>query len=72
MKRPDVLEDVAITLAGDDGCCELRDDGRCCMTGRATEVFATIERRCGLSLADFEQMAVDLDASQTRHDEPKK
>lgn len=59
MDQPDdLLQVVAQTLAGEDGCCCLWDiDGRCCMTGNARRVFDMIEQRTGLSLRWFENVA---------------
>ena len=52
MEQPDdLLQAVAKTLAGEDGCCCLwKTDGRCCMTDRAREVFIVIGERTGLTL----------------------
>lgn len=50
MDQPDdLLQAVAQTLAGENGCCCLWDDnGRCCMTDLAREVFKMISLRTGL------------------------
>lgn len=59
MEHPDdLLQAVAQTLAGEDGCCCLWDiDGRCCMTGKARRAFDVIEQRTGLFLRWFENVA---------------
>lgn len=66
MNRPnDVLEDVALSIAGEDGCCDVREtDGRCCMTDRARAALAVIEARCGLTLSDLERRAAERDAGK--------
>jgi hypothetical protein len=47
----DLLQLVAISLAGEGGCCgDLDDDGRCCMTGNAQDIFDTIEAQTGVTL----------------------
>lgn len=52
-----ILQAVAIALAG-DCCCQIYDDdGSCCMTDKAKEVFAAMEAAGGPSLADCEAFA---------------
>lgn len=50
MDQPDdLLQAVAQTLAGENGCCCLWEtDGRCCMTEQAKQVFEVIGHRTGL------------------------
>ena len=50
MTQPDdLLQAVAETLAGENGCCCMWDhNGRCCMTDQAREVFKVIGERTGL------------------------
>ena len=46
----DLLQAVAQSLAGEDGCCCLwGPDGRCCRTNNARAAFAVIARRTGLN-----------------------
>jgi hypothetical protein len=52
-----VLQAVAMALSGDCCCQEFNDDGTCCMTEKAIEVFAAMERAGGPSLADCEAFA---------------
>jgi len=56
MDQPDdLLQAVAQTMAGEDGCCCLWNiDGRCCMTDRAQAVFEVIGKRTGLTLKWFQ------------------
>ena len=58
--RPDdVLEAVAMAMAGPDPCCMLAEEsGRCCMTERALEVLAVIESRTGVTLDMLERRAL--------------
>jgi hypothetical protein len=50
MDQPDdLLQAVAETLAGEGGCCQIyEEDGRCCMTERAKDIFEVIGQRTGL------------------------
>ena len=59
MEQPDdLLQDVAQSMAGEDGCCCLWDiDGRCCMTDKARAAFALIEKRTGFSYEQLQQAA---------------
>lgn len=47
MRPPhDLLEEVAQSLAGEDGCCQIRNpDGRCCFTDKARDVLQIVEKR---------------------------
>jgi len=59
MESPDdMLQAVAQTLAGEDGCCRIFDEaGRCCMTENARAVFEMIEARGGPGLDECERIA---------------
>jgi len=50
-----ILEAAADAMA--DGCCQIFQDGECCMSGRAREVFTAINRAGGPSLEECEAIA---------------
>ena len=50
-----ILEAAADAMA--DGCCQIFQDGECCMSGRAREVFTAINRVGGPSLEECEAIA---------------
>lgn len=62
MEHPDdLLQAVAVAMAGEDGCCRVwREDGRCCMTENAERVLAVALPRvlediamCGLRAGSY-------------------
>lgn len=63
----DLLEAVAVAMAGENGCCEIRDaDGRCCHTQNAREIFKVIGDRTGLTLEWLEGAERIQDAKRAK------
>lgn len=58
MSKMTVLQAVAYAMAGDGQCCGIHnDDGTCCMTDSAREVFAAIADVGGPTLSEIEAIA---------------